>query len=133
MRRLYMYTAIAVSAIIIIFTILFVTLRILFPPEALRKIVSDELNGRLGRPVTFGAVGFSILRGFALDVEDFRIEETEGFPNEYLVSMEHFILKVRIRPLFQRRIEIAELAFIKPEMINNTPTRTLDKFAINFI
>ena len=104
-----------VSCIVLV-ALIYAALRILYPPDKLREIVSAQLNEQVGRSVTFGDAGFSILRGFALDVSDLRIAEAVDFDNEYFLSTGHFVLQVKLLPLLSGKIEIKKLSFIEPEI-----------------
>ncbi len=91
--------------------------KVFFPAERVRQLVQAQAGQALGREVTIGGVGFSILHGFAVDLRDFRIAAADWEQEiPYLLQGERLLLRVKLLPLLRRRIEVDHLQLVRPEV-----------------
>lgn len=116
MRKTIRYAAFIVGGFAVIVIAGLVVLRFVFPPEVLREMVEDRLSQATSRRITIGSVGFSILRGLAIEVGDVTIGEDPKFDSPHFARVENFYIKLRLLPLLKKRLEVRSLLLVRPEL-----------------
>lgn len=94
----------------------YVTLRVILPSERLRAMVLPRVEEALGQRVEVGPVHLTIWGGFGLSVEEIRIGNRPGYEDEYMLDLDEVILRVPLRPLLSRRLEVRKIAIVRPRI-----------------
>lgn len=81
-----------------------ITLRVMFPPEKLKSMALNFAKEKLNREVTFDKVSLNLV-GMTLD--NFALSEDGSFKNGTFVKANQLVVKVALKPLFKKRVEIA--------------------------
>ena len=82
----------------------FVALRLMFPPEKLKAMALEYAKTNLQREITFDDVSLNLV-GVTLD--NFAISENTTFQNGTFAKADKLVVKIALKPLFQKRIEIS--------------------------
>ena len=82
----------------------FVALRVMFPPEKLKAMALEYAKTNLQREITFDDVSLNLV-GVTLD--NFAISENTTFQNGTFAKADKLVVKIALKPLFQKRIEIS--------------------------
>lgn len=91
-----------------------VALRIIFPPEELKKIALREISKQFGREVSLGDVSLSIFTGISLS--EFRLSERPDFKSGTFIEAKKFSLIFSLLPLLQKKIEIESIKLEAPKV-----------------
>ncbi len=102
-KLLKIILVLAVLAVILLFAAM-ITLRIMFPPEKLKAMAQEYAQQTLHREVTFSDVSLNLI-GVTLD--DFAVSEPTTFDNGTFVKADKAVVKIALKPLFKKRIEIS--------------------------
>lgn len=86
-----------------------VALRVMFPPERIRKMALERLSASLGREVRIAQVGLSL---HGVDLGGIEISEAPDFKAGTFLKVGTLRLRLRLRPLLERRLELSELRFL---------------------
>ena len=90
--------------IVILVVAAFVALRLMFPPEKLKAMALEYAKTNLQREITFDDVSLNLV-GVTLD--NFAISENTTFQNGTFAKADKLVVKIALKPLFQKRIEIS--------------------------
>ncbi len=93
----------AALAVVLLIAALF-ALKIIFPPEKLKSMAQSYAQQTLNREVTFDDVSFNLI---GLTLKDFAISEKGTFANGTFAKADKAIVKIALKPIFQKRIEIS--------------------------
>ncbi|HUU29483.1 MAG TPA: AsmA-like C-terminal region-containing protein [archaeon] len=116
-KKVFKVLGIAALALAFLFGALALGLKMFFPAQAVKEIIETRVSEQLGRQTRIGDISLSILRGFALDLRNFEIagdQPSDSIP--FLLRGDRLLLRLRLLPLFRRRIEIVSLRLIRPEV-----------------
>ena len=102
-KLLKIILVLAVLAVILLIAAV-ITLRIMFPPEKLKAMAQEYAQQTLHREVTFSDVSLNLI-GVTLD--DFAVSEPTTFDNGTFVKADKAVVKIALKPLFKKRIEIS--------------------------
>ena len=102
-KLLKIILVLAVLAVILLIAAV-ITLRIMFPPEKLKAMAQQYAQQTLNREVTFSDVSLNLI-GVTLD--DFAVSEPTTFDNGTFVKADKAVVKIALKPLFKKRIEIS--------------------------
>ena len=81
-----------------------IALRLMFPPEKLKAMALEYAKTNLQREITFDDVSLNLV-GVTLD--NFAISENTTFQNGTFAKADKLVVKIALKPLFQKRIEIS--------------------------
>ncbi|MCK4547906.1 MAG: AsmA family protein [Candidatus Eisenbacteria sp.] len=95
----------------------YITLRVMLPPEKLRVMVLPRLEQALGRRVEVGPIHLAIRGGFGIGIEDVRIGNRPGYGDEHMLVLDELILRIPLRPLLRRELEIRRIALVGPRVL----------------
>lgn len=103
MKKLFKILAVlaAVAAVLLIAAL--ITLKIMFPPEKLKAMAQDYAQKSLGREIAFTDVSFNLI---GLTLDNFALSEKGTFADGTFVKADKAVVKVALKPLFQKRVEI---------------------------
>jgi|GEM_PF-6291673 len=93
-----------------------VALRFVLPPEKLRAMVLPRIEQALGQSVEVGSVHLAIWGGFGVGVEDVRIGNRPGYEDEHMLVLDELVLRIPLRPLLSRRLEVTKVALVRPQI-----------------
>ena len=80
-----------------------VTLKVMFPPEKLKAMAESYTKENFHREISFDGVSFNLI-GVTLD--NFALSEESTFEQGTFVKADKLQVKVALRPLFQKKIEV---------------------------
>lgn len=91
-------------------------IRVLFPEEKIRALISEQVQAATGRRFELDRISWSLLG--SLDMEGVRLgfTEAENRPNEFLVRLSRARLRFRLLPLFGRKLQISDVLLDRPEI-----------------
>ena len=81
-----------------------IALRLMFPPEKLKAMALEYAKNNLQREISFDDISLNLV-GVTLD--NFAISENTTFQNGTFAKADKLVVKIALKPLFQKRIEIA--------------------------
>lgn len=96
----------------------FITLWIMFPPAKLKAMTLKEVEKAIGREVTVEKIRLSFYPVFGIRLNNLSVENTkrQGFHEEQFVTLEEFLLKIKVLPLFRKKLEIRAITLTKPTL-----------------
>ncbi len=97
-----------------------VALKLYFTNERLKSLLIPQIESATGRPVAINDISLSVFPTIALDVHGLTIANKPGFSDKPLLNLERMLLDVKLRPLFDKRVEISSLLLEKPQIILET-------------
>ena len=83
------------------------TLRLMFPPEKIKRLTLDYAKNTLHREVSFDSVSFNII---GLTLNNFALSEDNSFEQGTFIQAQRLEAKVALWPLLKKRIEISTIA-----------------------
>ncbi|MBN2289908.1 MAG: AsmA family protein [Candidatus Glassbacteria bacterium] len=115
-KKIFKYLGLAAAVLVLLAFALLLALRVLFPPEQVRRFAESRLSALTGRACTVGSVGYSIFPAPAVGLSGLVIAEDPGYGNPYFCRVENIYLRIRLLPLLSRRVEVGRLAVVWPEV-----------------
>jgi len=92
-------------------------LKAMFPPERLREIAEPQLEKRIARDVTLGAVRLKVFPNIAIRLSDVRIANPpDGFSDTPAIRMDALDLRLQLLPLLRRRFELSQVRLLHPQI-----------------
>ena len=79
--------------------------------------LAAQVEGALGRKVSFSEIGVSLSGGFGARVKDVRIADDPAFSQADFVHASNVEVSVKIWPALFRRFEVKRLVLEKPDMM----------------
>lgn len=118
-KRLVTIAVVVIGGFLLIWVGLALTLRILYPPDRIERIVSTRLEQSLQRDVEIGSAGISIFPRIGFSLRDVSVANASGstFSSEPMVRLEALNLRVALLRLFFGEVVISELALRKPRTL----------------
>ncbi|MFQ5529138.1 MAG: AsmA family protein [Gemmatimonadota bacterium] len=89
-------------------------LKAMFPPERLRELAEPQLEARLGRDVSLGAVKLKVFPYIAIRLQDLAVENPPGFSPAAMVQLDALDLRLELWPLLRREYELSQVRLIGP-------------------
>ena len=83
------------------------TLRLMFPPEKIKRLTLDYAKNTFHREVSFDSVSFNII---GLTLNNFALSEDNSFEQGTFIQAQRLEAKVALWPLLKKRIEISTIA-----------------------
>lgn len=81
-----------------------VTLKVMFPPEKLKAMAVSYTKENFQREITFDDVSFNLI---GVTLNNFALSETSTFEQGTFVKADKLQVKVALKPLFQKKIEVS--------------------------
>lgn len=106
MKKLLKRLLIAVVALAILAVSGLVALRIMFPPEKVKTLLTQYAQKNWNREITFDSLS---LNAQGLQLNGFALSEEHTFAQGPFISAKQVIAKVALKPLLKKRIEIHTL------------------------
>lgn len=113
-RRKTLKVAFGILIALFLAFLLIAYLRYVDLKQAVLKRISTEMTVRLGQTVRIGDL--SLRFPAAIRLEDIRIENPRGFPDDLLLQMRGFRLDLRIKPLLKRKFSFQSVTLVSPEL-----------------
>lgn len=88
---------------------------IFFDWNLLRPMVERQASSTLGRPVTIGSFDVSLRRASWIEMHDITVANAPGFEGPHLATIERIAIQLKTFPLLIGRIEIPEIAALRPK------------------
>lgn len=88
---------------------------VFFNWNLLRPLVERQASHALGRPVTIGSFDVSLRRESWIEMHDITVANAPGFEGPHLATIDRVAIQVRTFPLLIGRIEIPEIAVLRPK------------------
>jgi uncharacterized protein involved in outer membrane biogenesis len=127
MKKLFKSLGIAVATLVVLLAVATLALKIFFPAEKVKSILLKELSTRLKREVTLDRVSIGLIKG--LQIENLSISEAPTFAKGTFVSVESLGVRIRWRPLLQKRVEVDTIILNAPKI---NVVRAADGKTFNF-
>jgi len=116
MRKVIIVLGIIVLAAVAVVAVVVANLNSYLNDEANRTWVSGQAEAALGRSVSFGEVGVSLLGGLGVRVADLRIGDDPAFSKDAFVSAAAIDLQVAILPALFGNIEVDHVVLRSPSI-----------------
>jgi uncharacterized protein involved in outer membrane biogenesis len=114
-RRTKIFAAVlAIPLVLLVAFILF--LKLYFTSERLKAIVLPKIQAATNRDVTVKEIGLSVFPSFGVEIQGLSIanRQGQGFSNRPIVSLDEFVLDIKLLPLLGNRFEVNKLILRKP-------------------
>ncbi|MBX2991669.1 MAG: AsmA family protein [Bacteroidetes bacterium] len=95
-------------------------LKFYFTNERLKALLIPQIESATGRQVTINDISLNIFPAIALDVRGLTIANKAGFSEKPMLALDRMLVDVKLRPLFDKRVEISSLLLEKPSLILET-------------
>lgn len=97
-----------------------VALKLYFTNERLKALLIPQIESATGRQVRINDISLAIFPAIALDIRGLTIANKPGFSETPLLALERMLIDVKLRPLFDKRVEISSLYLEKPQILLET-------------
>lgn len=97
-----------------------VGLKLYFTNERLKALLIPRIEEATGRKATIDDISLSLFPTIALDVRGLTLANKPGFSEKPLLNLERMLLDVKLKPLFDKRVEVSSLLLEKPQIILET-------------
>ena len=114
MRRFLKYSTILLLAFLTILIISTIILRHYFPAERIKGMLIAEAEKLIGRKVSVGEVGISLLHG--IDISDIYIGENRSYGDIPFVKVKRVTIGYSFSEIFQKRIVFNRIDIEQPEV-----------------
>lgn len=104
MKKLIKFLLKAALVFVVLLVAGVITLKVMYPPEKLKEIALNYAKENLHREITFSDVSLNLV-GVTLD--NFALSEDGGFSNGTFAKADKLVVKVALKPLFKKHIEIS--------------------------
>jgi hypothetical protein len=95
-------------------------LKFYFTSERLKAVLIPRIEAATGRQVAIADLSLSIFPVIALDIRGLSISNKPEFSEQPMVALERVLLDVKLRPLFDNRVEVNSLVMEKPKLLLET-------------
>jgi len=109
MKGFIKFLIIAFSALIVLFIITFVFIRLTLNEKQIRSMAERTVSQAIDRPVELGRIRIRLGWGIKVDISDIRVANAESFSNEPMLTINTTQLALQLLPLFQKRIVVDEI------------------------
>lgn len=106
MKKLFKLLAVLAVIFVVLLIAAFITLKIMFPPEKIKSLAQGYATQALQREVNFSDASFNLI---GLTLKDFAVSEKSSFEQGTFVKADEAVVKIALKPLFKKRIEIASV------------------------
>lgn len=96
-----------------------ITLSIMFPPEKIKAMILPHIEKAVGRSVEVEGAGLTFYPIFGIKIKGLSVANTdrEGFSDDPFLTLDEFLVKVKVAPLFQKRLDINAIILDKPSIL----------------
>lgn len=99
---------------------LVVALKLYFTPEKLKSLIIPPIEEATGTKATIDDISLAVFPSIGVDVRGLTLANKPGFSGQPYVSIERMLVDVKLRPLFDRRVEVSSLLIDKPRIFLET-------------
>jgi uncharacterized protein involved in outer membrane biogenesis len=116
-RTKILVAVLATPLVLLVASILF--LKLYFTSERLKAIVLPKIQAAINREVTVREINLSLFPAIGVNVQGLRVANSPGagFSERPMVSLEEFLLEVKLLPLLAKRMEVNRLTLTKPHIL----------------
>ena len=115
--KLLKYSAIAVGALLLLLVLAVGVLLMIFDPNDYKGRVQDAVRAQTGRELSLpGKISLSLFPDIALQFGPAVLGNAAGFGSEPMLQVERVRLGVKLRPLLAKRVEIASVEIVRPDI-----------------
>ncbi len=114
MRRFFKYSAILLLAFLTILIISSIILRHYFPPERIKGMLLAEAEKAIGRRVSVGEIGISLLHG--IDISDIYIGENRSYGDIPFVKVKRVTVGYSFSEILHKRFIFSRVTVDQPEV-----------------
>lgn len=115
MKNFLKWVAVFFGSIFLLFIISGILLYFFLPLDQIKSFAEKELSKQLNRKVEIKSVSFNIFSGIKL--KNVKIGNSKNFSKTPFIKAETLELKYAFWPIFQGKIIIPEINFVKPEIL----------------
>ncbi|MBN1980368.1 MAG: AsmA family protein [Chitinivibrionales bacterium] len=118
-KRFIRIAAVSVGAVFLLLCLGLLIVAVLFPSGKIKEMTLPYVEKAVGRQVSVASVNLSFYPQFGVKIKGLTIANTkrEGFSDQPFVALDRFMLKVKVKPLFKRRLEISAILLEKPHIL----------------
>ena len=100
---------VGVFVLLIVATV--ITLSIMYPPEKIKAMILPHIEKAVGRSIEVESAGLSFYPIFGVKIKGLSVANTDrlGFSDDPFLTLEEFLVKVKVAPLFQKRLDISAI------------------------
>ena len=110
------WTLIGLAALVVLVLGALLALPLLLDTPAIQTYASQAASHALGRPVKFDALSISALPLPTVRLRGLQVAEDPGFGPGPFITVTEGRMRIRIRPLLQGRVELADLTLVEPRI-----------------
>ncbi len=110
-KKILLWVGLVIVALLLIGTVL---IRILFPPEKIKTILSKQLTTFLNREVEVGKISIGLFKG--ITVEDLKVSQLSTFKQGTFISAKKFVVKYYLFALLKKKLVINRLVLVEPQI-----------------
>lgn len=110
---------IIVGVCILLIVAAIITLSIMYPPEKIKALILPHIEKAVGRSVQVEGAGLSFYPVFGIKIKGLSVANTEreGFSDDPFLTLKEFLVKVKIAPLLQKRLDISAIILDRPSVL----------------
>ncbi|MDR1123299.1 MAG: AsmA family protein [Elusimicrobiota bacterium] len=106
MKKLFKWLFILVVAAAVLLGGAMAALYFMFPPAKLKAMGQEYVKTNFNRDIDFDSLGFNLI---GVSLKGFRFSEAGGFKNGVFVAAGKAVVKVQVKPLLSRKVEISTI------------------------
>ncbi len=91
-----------------------------FDPGSMAPILAERIRAATGRSVTLGAIHLKPSLWPTVAITDLALANPPGFSRPQMLTLQEVDAELALLPLFARRIEIARVVFVHPDLLLET-------------
>jgi hypothetical protein len=116
-RTKILVAVLATPLVLLVAAILF--LKLYFTSDRLKAIVLPKIQTAINREVTVREINLSLFPAIGINVRGVSIANSSGagFSKQPMVSLEEFLLEVKLLPLLAKRMEVDRLTLTNPHIL----------------
>jgi AsmA protein len=117
MKKLIKILGILSLSFLVLLIAAFFILKALFPPAKLREMVEPRIEKAIEREIEIGDIGIAFSWGFGIRLDDLVISNRKGFSENDFLKVDRILLRINLRPLLQRQLQVNHVILEKPEIL----------------
>jgi len=110
------WTLVGLAALVVLVLGALLALPLLLDTPAIQTYASQAASHALGRPVKFSALSISALPLPTVKLRGLQVAEDPSFGPGPFITVTEGRMRIRIRPLLQGRVELADLTLVEPRI-----------------
>lgn len=104
----------AVTIILLLLVAGTVLIRILFPPEKIKTILTGQLTEFLNREVRMEKISIGLFKG--ITVEGLKISQLSTFQEGTFISAKEFVVKYYLLALLKKKLVVSKIVLVEPQI-----------------